>query len=32
MAQTYILVIDGKPQGPFSLEQLRDYHIKPGDL
>ncbi|MDN3549914.1 RDD family protein [Mucilaginibacter aquaedulcis] len=32
MAQTYILVIDGKPQGPFSLEQLKDLHIKPTDF
>jgi uncharacterized RDD family membrane protein YckC len=32
MAQTYILVIDGKPQGPFSLEQLKSYHIKPTDF
>ncbi|WP_183563640.1 RDD family protein [Mucilaginibacter sp. SP1R1] len=32
MAQTYILVIEGKPEGPFSLEQLQDLHIKPGDF
>jgi uncharacterized RDD family membrane protein YckC len=32
MAQTYILVIAGKPEGPFSLEELKDLKIKPGDF
>ena len=32
MAQTYILVIEGKPEGPFSIEELKDFHIKPGDF
>jgi uncharacterized RDD family membrane protein YckC len=32
MAQTYILVIAGKPEGPFSLEELKDRKIKPGDF
>ncbi len=32
MAQTYILVIEGKPQGPFSLEELKGFRINPGDF
>ena len=32
MAQTYILVIEGKPEGPFSIEELKSFHIKPGDF
>ena len=32
MAQTYILVIDGKPQGPFSIDQLKDQKVKPTDF
>ncbi|MCR8558747.1 RDD family protein [Mucilaginibacter sp. BJC16-A38] len=28
----YILVIGGKPQGPFTIEQLREHKIKPGDF
>ncbi|MCQ6960182.1 RDD family protein [Mucilaginibacter aquariorum] len=28
----YILVINGKPQGPFSIAQLRERKIKPGDF
>lgn len=32
MAQTYILVIDGKPQGPFSIDQLKDLKVKPTDF
>ena len=29
---TYLLVINGKPEGPFTIEQLKDHHIKPGDF
>src|ERR1700744_3030771 len=29
---TYLLVIDGKPQGPYTIEQLRSLGIKPGDF
>ena len=32
MSQTYLLVINGKPQGPFSLQQLKEFKIKPGDF
>jgi uncharacterized RDD family membrane protein YckC len=32
MPSTYLLVIDGKPEGPFTIEQLRDFKIKPGDF
>ncbi|WPU95385.1 RDD family protein [Mucilaginibacter sabulilitoris] len=32
MAQTYILVIEGKPEGPFSLDELKAFQIKPGDF
>ena len=28
----YILVINGKPDGPFTIEQLREHKIKPGDF
>jgi uncharacterized RDD family membrane protein YckC len=28
----YILVINGKPEGPFTLAQLEDHHLKPGDF
>src|SRR6187551_2033354 len=28
----YILVINGKPDGPFTIEQLRERKIKPGDF
>jgi uncharacterized RDD family membrane protein YckC len=28
----YILVINGKPEGPFSLEELKGFNIKPGDF
>jgi uncharacterized RDD family membrane protein YckC len=28
----YILVIKGKPEGPFSIEQLQEHKIKPGDF
>ena len=29
---TYLLVINGKPQGPFSIDELRAHKIKPGDF
>ncbi|WP_428327353.1 RDD family protein [Mucilaginibacter sp.] len=29
---TYQLVINGKPEGPFTIEQLRSFNIKPGDF
>jgi len=29
---TYLLVIEGRPQGPFTTEQLRSLGIKPGDF
>lgn len=29
---TYTLVINGKPQGPFTLTQLKERKIKPGDF
>jgi len=32
MPQQYFLVINGKPQGPFSVEQLKEHKIKPGDF
>jgi len=32
MPQQYFLVIAGKPQGPFSVEQLKEFKIKPGDF
>ncbi|MBB3968851.1 RDD family protein [Mucilaginibacter phyllosphaerae] len=28
----YILVINGKPDGPFSIAQLKEHNIKPGDF
>jgi uncharacterized RDD family membrane protein YckC len=28
----YIMVIDGKPAGPFSIEELKANHIKPGSF
>ncbi|MBL4677065.1 MAG: RDD family protein [Mucilaginibacter sp.] len=28
----YILVINGKPEGPFSITELRQHNIKPGDF
>lgn len=30
MANTYLVVIDGKPEGPFSLPQLQEMEITPG--
>ncbi|HEY0244960.1 MAG TPA: DUF4339 domain-containing protein, partial [Mucilaginibacter sp.] len=32
MSESYTLVINGKPEGPFSLAQLKEYKIKPGDF
>jgi uncharacterized RDD family membrane protein YckC len=32
MSPTYFLVINGKPRGPFSLEQLKEFNIKSGDF
>jgi uncharacterized RDD family membrane protein YckC len=32
MSQNYILVINGKPEGPFSIDELKDRHLKPGDF
>jgi uncharacterized RDD family membrane protein YckC len=29
---TYLLVINGKPQGPFNIDELRKHNIKPGDF
>lgn len=29
---TYILVINGKPEGPFTIEELKERNIKPGDF
>src|SRR5215217_6616160 len=29
---TYILVINGKPEGPFTIDQLREHNIKPTDF
>ncbi|MES2277057.1 MAG: RDD family protein [Bacteroidota bacterium] len=32
MSKTYILVIDGKPQGPFTVDELKQRRIKPNDF
>ena len=32
MDQNYILVIEGKPQGPFSIEELKGLQVKPTDF
>ena len=32
MPATYLLVINGKPEGPFTIEQLKAKGIKPGDF
>src|ERR1700761_3969326 len=29
---TYLLVVNGKPQGPFTIEQLKERKIQPGDF
>jgi uncharacterized RDD family membrane protein YckC len=31
-ANTYILVINGKPEGPFTIDELKARQIKPGDF
>lgn len=30
--QTYLLVVNGKPAGPFTVEQLKEFKIKPGSF
>src|SRR5258707_2325787 len=32
MAESYLLVINGKPEGPFSLARLKELNIRPGDF
>ena len=32
MPQSFILVVNGKPQGPFSLDELKSAGIKPNDF
>ena len=32
MSDDYILVVNGKPQGPFSIEQLKQFNIRPADF
>jgi uncharacterized RDD family membrane protein YckC len=32
MAEQYFLVINGKPEGPFSVEQLKTMFVKPDDF
>ena len=32
MSDEYLLVINGKPQGPYSIEQLKQFNIKPADF
>ncbi len=32
MSQPYLLVINGRPEGPFSLAQLKSLNIRPGDF
>jgi uncharacterized RDD family membrane protein YckC len=32
VATDYLLVINGKPEGPFSIKQLKDLNIRPGDF
>jgi uncharacterized RDD family membrane protein YckC len=32
MGQIYTLVINGKPEGPFTIGQLKEFGIKPGDF
>jgi uncharacterized RDD family membrane protein YckC len=32
MPASYLLVINGKPEGPFTIEQLKEKGIKPGDF
>jgi hypothetical protein len=28
--KTYLVVVEGKPQGPFSIEELKQLNIQPG--
>jgi len=32
LSHNYLLVVNGKPQGPFTVQQLREMKIKPGDF
>ena len=32
MFQSYFLVINGRPEGPFSMAQLKELNIRPGDF
>jgi uncharacterized RDD family membrane protein YckC len=32
MSQPYLLVINGRPEGPFNLAQLKSLNIRPGDF
>jgi len=32
MSNDYLLVVNGKPQGPFNIEQLKQFDIKPADF
>jgi uncharacterized RDD family membrane protein YckC len=32
MADDYLLVVNGSPRGPFSIEQLKQFNIKPADF
>jgi hypothetical protein len=32
MPVSYLLVINGKPEGPFTIEQLKEKGVKPGDF
>lgn len=31
-SNTYLLVINGKPKGPFTIDELKSHQIKPGDF
>lgn len=32
MSQPYLLVINGRPEGPFNLAQLKSLNVRPGDF
>src|SRR6202000_1070041 len=32
MNETYLLVINGKPEGPYTISQLKELRIRPGDF
>jgi hypothetical protein len=32
MAEEYVLVVNGKPEGPYSIDELKVKRIKPGDF